>query len=162
MNIKQVLPFKWPAPTERTAVLPRSIEIQGRTRNLLDEPDFKLIVLHEDRRAVRSGMAVILVLVTVSERAKTHELHILIECLSACLRQTDCLGWYEDGRVLGLLFTQVNAKSQSSTAELLRSRIVSRLTPAHLDLRVSVMYGLRNTPSETLCPERRVSGGIGA
>ena len=167
MNIRRVVPFRWPMPSERTvSPLPRPLTIQGGIRNLLDEPDFNLLLIQEERRTGRSGMAVVLVLVTFTEQANAVSVETLVRIVSSCLRQTDCLGWYEADRVLGVLFTQIDMTGQHSTAELLRSRIasaVSRSTPALVGSQVSARsYSRPSMESESSGGGRRVCSGLGA
>jgi lipopolysaccharide/colanic/teichoic acid biosynthesis glycosyltransferase len=52
---------------------------------------------------------------TFSERVKT--------AISGATRETDLIGWYEEGRILAAIFAELNVEENSPVAELLQSKI---------------------------------------
>jgi len=50
-----------------------------------------------------------------SERVKS--------AISGATRETDLIGWYEDGRILAVIFAELNVEENTPVAELLRSKI---------------------------------------
>jgi hypothetical protein len=115
--------------------------LQIKSRFLLAENDFRIFLTREVRRLARSQKGLVLVLVSVTPKADNGQLQALVTHLSNCLRMTDCLGWHEAGKTLGVLFTEIDAEKQKSSAELLRSRValaISAPATASLSSQVSV------------------------
>ena len=50
-----------------------------------------------------------------SERVKS--------AISGATRETDLIGWYEEGRILAVIFAELNVEENVPVAELLRSKI---------------------------------------
>lgn len=99
---------------------------QGR-EEVLAEPTFHALLTHERRRAERSRKPFVLMLLemhalhaksvgaTFSERVKT--------AIAGATRETDLIGWYEEGRILAVIFAELNVEENSPAAELLQSKI---------------------------------------
>ena len=99
---------------------------QGR-EEVLAETTFHALLTHERRRAERSRKPFVLMLLemhalhaksvgaTFSERVKS--------AISRATRETDLIGWYEDGRILAVIFAELNVEENTPVAELLRSKI---------------------------------------
>jgi hypothetical protein len=43
--------------------------------------------------------------------------------IAGATRETDLIGWYEDGRILAVIFAELNVDEDVPVAELLRSKI---------------------------------------
>lgn len=115
-----------------------------------DEPTFRYLRAVEQKRSKRSGSPFLVVLVDDGpSREKSREkmdpaaADDLFRRLSGCLRQTDFVGWYEDGRVAGAVLTELGKERphgelpglvgrricdqlRSSSAGLLRVRVSAR------------------------------------
>jgi hypothetical protein len=68
---------------------------------------------------------------------------MLFSTLSGCLRETDFVGWYRDGRVAGAVLTQHGEPEGDDIPELVRQRVAEELgrqLPFHVarDLQVRV------------------------
>ena len=50
-----------------------------------------------------------------SERVKS--------AIAGATRETDLIGWYEEGRILAVIFAELNVEENVPVAELLRSKI---------------------------------------
>ena len=99
---------------------------QGR-EEVLTETTFHALLTHERRRAERSRKPFVLMLLemhalhaksvgaTFSERVKS--------AISRATRETDLIGWYEDGRILAVIFAELNVGENTPVAELLRSKV---------------------------------------
>jgi lipopolysaccharide/colanic/teichoic acid biosynthesis glycosyltransferase len=99
---------------------------QGR-EEVLAETTFHALLTHERRRAERSRKPFVLMLLemhalhaksvgaTFSERVKS--------AISRATRETDLIGWYEDGRILAVIFAELNVAEDTPVAELLRSKV---------------------------------------
>jgi lipopolysaccharide/colanic/teichoic acid biosynthesis glycosyltransferase len=99
---------------------------QGR-EEVLAEATFHALLTHERRRAERSRKPFVLMLIEMhalhaksvgavfSERVKS--------AIAGATRETDLLGWYEEGRILAVIFAELNVEENSPVAELLRSKI---------------------------------------
>ena len=99
---------------------------QGR-EEVLTETTFHALLTHERRRAERSRKPFVLMLLemhalhaksvgaTFSERVKS--------AISRATRETDLIGWYEDGRILAVIFAELNVGEDTPVAELLRSKV---------------------------------------
>lgn len=80
-------------------------------RHLHDEAAFHFLIANEVKRSERSGRRCYILLVYLSgsdERGtpvKSQMLTPLLPILSAVLRDTDYIGWYRDGHVLGGVLT---------------------------------------------------------
>ena len=73
---------------------------------LFREEAFKQVVDREAARSSRSGRPVLLVLFDVSVWGSAVMTQKITSVLSSSTRETDVRGWYTDGTVLGILFTE--------------------------------------------------------
>jgi len=99
---------------------------QGR-EDVLAEATFHALLTHERRRAERSRKPFVLMLlemhalhaksvgVAFSERVKS--------AISGATRETDLIGWYEEGRILAVIFAELNVEENTPVAELLQAKI---------------------------------------
>jgi lipopolysaccharide/colanic/teichoic acid biosynthesis glycosyltransferase len=99
---------------------------QGR-EEVLAETTFHALLTHERRRAERSRKPFVLMLLEM------HALHAksvgasfserVSSALAGATRETDLIGWYEEGRILAAIFAELNVEENVPVAELLRSKI---------------------------------------
>src|ERR1700747_3365270 len=94
---------------------------------VLTETTFHALLTHERRRAERSRKPFVLMLLEMhasqaksvgasfSERVKS--------AIAGATRETDLIGWYEEGRILAVIFAELNVEENVPVAELLRSKI---------------------------------------
>lgn len=54
----------------------------------------------------------------------------MFERLRPCLRETDFLGWYHDGRVAGAVLTQLGKSNVGDVSSLLKDRVIRALNDA--------------------------------
>src|SRR5215469_2860835 len=82
---------------------PGPIKLSG----VLQEDAFHAILAYERRRAERSD--------------GTARLERLTPLISGAIRETDVIGWYEQGVTLGVIFTQLSATGKDPVTEVLHS-----------------------------------------
>ena len=105
-------------------------------RDILSEEAFHKVISLERRRTERSRKPFLLMLLEMGENApvaaaSAKQLQKLLTALSSSTRETDVAGWYEDGRVLGVMFTEIGLDDRetivntmiSRLSEILRSRL---------------------------------------
>jgi lipopolysaccharide/colanic/teichoic acid biosynthesis glycosyltransferase len=117
------------------------ISSNRRRHDVLAEGVFRRIFCWERKRAERSGRCFLLMLVHVesilqanqSERALS-EIEL---ALSSSTRETDLAGWYREGAILGVIFTEIregNWKAlESLTSAKVSASFRSKLSPEQLD-----------------------------
>lgn len=96
-----------------------------------NQQTFRTILMLERRRVERSRRPFVLVLLdahallTNGIPTRWNERFISVVCDAA--RETDLVGWYEDGVVLGVIFTEINPAGNTPITELLHSKLVAAL-----------------------------------
>jgi exopolysaccharide biosynthesis polyprenyl glycosylphosphotransferase len=142
---------------ERSATRRRG---QWRGRPLVIAEDlFRDVLLRERKRADRFDQPFVLVLVT-SKRELSAESSAwlpVIESFHAARRDTDVLGWFERGSVLGLIVPEIEASAQSFTREV-ESRVhlalASRLdAEARADFSIRLHRHAGATPAASIAHE---------
>jgi hypothetical protein len=116
---------------------------------IASEGAFHTILDLEHRRAARSHSRFVLML--LDSRKPNGYGPVLTRQLSSILsdaiRDTDLIGWYRQGAVLGVLFTELFATADSSADEALYSRVVTALREKlHRGLALNVVVTLRAFP----------------
>jgi lipopolysaccharide/colanic/teichoic acid biosynthesis glycosyltransferase len=104
-------------------------------RNLLlviEEPLFRDILIREWRRSDRFDQSFVLVL--LESRSSSTSWAPIIEGLTSVKHETDVMGWFEDGRVLGLLRPDSDASSWAA-------REMEQQVRRELDRRLEVRAG---------------------
>ncbi len=77
---------------------------------VLTETEFAQIIRLERRRSERSGKPFMLMLLSsegFSNEANGSQARTIAASIHACTRETDVIGWYEEGLTLGLLLTEI-------------------------------------------------------
>jgi lipopolysaccharide/colanic/teichoic acid biosynthesis glycosyltransferase len=121
-----------PQPGNGRKVLARFGHMPAGSEGILQEETLHAMLTHERRRAERSRKPFVLMLLESPVAHKngdgTNFLERLITVISGATRETDLIGWYEDGRVLAVIFTEISLEEKTPIAELLRSKVVTALS----------------------------------
>ena len=99
---------------------------------ILEEEAFRSMLTLERRRTERSRKPCVLMLLDASGRVDGG----LADCLFArmisvllkCTRETDLVGWYQKGLILGALFTEISPVFRDSITEILHAKVVNALS----------------------------------
>lgn len=98
---------------------------------VLPEEAFHSMLTLERRRAERSRKPFVLMLLDASAaiEEKTAERFLSRVCsvLLKSTRETDLIGWYENGVVVGVIFTEVNSEGKTPITEILHAKIQNAL-----------------------------------
>lgn len=98
---------------------------------LLQEETFHGMLTLERRRAERSRNSFVLMLLDAGSFVETESSRRLmaqvVSVLLKSTRETDLVGWYKNGLVLGVIFTETSPEFEDSIGEILRSKIVNAL-----------------------------------
>jgi len=101
------------------------------TREILEERMFRRVLRWERRRAERHQKSFALMLLDAGESLDTDEegrvLPAMRAAVSHCTRETDMVGWYQEGVTLGVLFTEVTQAERNSLENLMRTRAIGSL-----------------------------------
>ena len=109
----------------------KSARHSGTTRpeEVLVESIFHSMLTLERRRAERSGSPFVLMLLDAnSENGAAEEiLSRAIDVVFKSKRETDLVGWYKQGAILGIIFTEVSLEGGVAITVNLRSKIETAL-----------------------------------
>ncbi len=105
---------------------------EGRTVLAYNEEAFRYFLEIECARAERSGRPVILVLARLSARPRIAAAvaQKLFGGLWLCIRETDFIGWYHEGRTAGAVLTQRPGVSLADVTREIRARVSDALGQA--------------------------------
>ena len=108
-------------------VLARIGHVATGREEVIAEMTFHALLTHERRRAERSRKPFVLMLLEL------HALHAksvsasfserVSSAITGATRETDLIGWYEQGRILAVIFAELNVEENVPAAELLRSKV---------------------------------------
>jgi len=108
-----------------------SSSLLANGERMLSEDSFNSMLALERRRAERSRRPFVLMLIdacSVSEdKGADRLLGRVVSVLLKSTRETDLIGWYQTGAMLGVIFTEVSLQSENPITEILRSKVVSAL-----------------------------------
>src|SRR5712671_6340695 len=98
-------------------------------RAVSSEEAFHATLTLERRRAERCQKPFVLMLLDAHHENGTAKaiLRGALASLTSLVRETDALGWYEDGAILGVIFTEVGDHSKDLIADALRTKVDNRL-----------------------------------
>ncbi len=115
---RQTAPFSLTSPTVRRAAT-------------FQEEVFHDMLLLERRRAERSRKPFVLMLLDAAAFLETRTAESVMASVTSVIlkstRETDLVGWYKDGVILGVIFTEVSLESGSPITEILHSKVVNAL-----------------------------------
>jgi lipopolysaccharide/colanic/teichoic acid biosynthesis glycosyltransferase len=124
----------------------------------LQEEMFHNMLTLERRRAERSSKPFVLMVLkagaSVEAEASDRSMSQVASVLLKSTRETDLVGWYQEGVILAVIFTEISLESTTPITEILRSKIVSAL---HNELSGKITSTLAVTVH--LFPENRDRGG---
>ncbi|MGA8144177.1 MAG: sugar transferase [Candidatus Acidiferrales bacterium] len=120
-----------PQPVNGRKVLARIGHMPANRDGILQEETFHAMLTHERRRAERSRKPFVLMLIESQAVHSNGEGSKFAErvssVVSGSIRETDLLGWYETGRILAVIYTEINLEEKAPITDLLRSKIVTAL-----------------------------------
>jgi hypothetical protein len=99
--------------------------VGSQPQEVLDERVFHSMLTLERRRAERSRKPYVLMLLDANLENGSAE-GILKEAINvavAAKRETDLIGWYRKGAILGIIFTEVTLEGEIPVTEKLRTKI---------------------------------------
>ena len=98
---------------------------------VLREESFRNMLILERRRAERSRRQFVLMLLDGSafleEKAADRLMTRVNSVLLKSSRETDLIGWYEKGVILGVIFTEVSCGGEQPITEILHSKVLKAL-----------------------------------
>jgi hypothetical protein len=121
---------------ERYGVVNRrscGVALEGRFGQAYNEEAFRYLLEIERKRAERSGRPFLLLVVDLKEPSKASApiepvlAAKLFSRLWLCLRETDFIGWYRDGRVAGAVLPQLAKMPRPDVSRLVRERVTGLL-----------------------------------
>jgi lipopolysaccharide/colanic/teichoic acid biosynthesis glycosyltransferase len=118
--------------------------------HVVSEGIFKGVLLRERKRADRSNGAFILLLLEVDGNGPSSGWRHAIEALAAVKRGTDVIGWFERGRVVGLILLEAGVSEAPvwrALEERVRGELAKRLDPTSL-ARVAIGVHVHPAPPE--------------
>jgi lipopolysaccharide/colanic/teichoic acid biosynthesis glycosyltransferase len=112
----------------------RSILHEGNSGlGMLPEQLFMKLLCLERRRTERSGRRFVLLLLDAGkllEPPNAVALEKLLSAISQSTRDTDLKGWYKDGSIIGVIFTEVGSADDKSIVESLSTKLTDELHEA--------------------------------
>ena len=95
----------------------------------LAEDVFHSMLTLERRRAERSRQPFVLMLLDATEEngSSGKALYQALDVLALTTRETDLIGWYQKGIILGIIFTELTEDEKYPVPEILRSKVVAAL-----------------------------------
>jgi exopolysaccharide biosynthesis polyprenyl glycosylphosphotransferase len=125
------IPALWEQGPVRLARKAASGSLVASREEVLPEEAFHSMLTLERRRAERSRKPFVLMLLDASaaiEKRKAERfLPRVCSVLLKSTRETDLIGWYENGVVLAVIFTEINSECQKPITEILHQKMVSAL-----------------------------------
>jgi lipopolysaccharide/colanic/teichoic acid biosynthesis glycosyltransferase len=101
----------------------------GQTESAIPEDIFHSLLTLERKRAERSRKQFVLMLMDahLENGSAAGILKEAVEIVIASKRETDLIGWYRQGAILGVIFTEVNAGADRPVTEILRKKYETTL-----------------------------------
>jgi len=100
-------------------------------RVVLNGESFQRMLALERKRSERSRKPFLLMLVDLGERLPSTSngkaMDSIVSALSLATRATDVIGWYKDGTVVGILFTEIVIEDRSTIMGTMMTRISNML-----------------------------------
>lgn len=125
-----------PAPsllhTKSATTIDNVVSLDGTPgHEILDRKSFTRMLYLERKRTERSRRRFVLVLLESGSLLKSDNDHQalakVVSVLSHSTRETDIKGWYEEGRILGVIFTEIGPAEGKAVAKAILGRITSAL-----------------------------------
>jgi lipopolysaccharide/colanic/teichoic acid biosynthesis glycosyltransferase len=118
---------------ERSTNLVESISdaIASIDQGALNEETFKRVIAIERKRTERSKSPFVLMLLEVTNQQNSEKTKRALECIVAALllscRDTDLVGWYKDGCIVGVMFTGLVVNDKHSILTAILNRVSETL-----------------------------------
>jgi lipopolysaccharide/colanic/teichoic acid biosynthesis glycosyltransferase len=122
-----------PLPGRREHPTSASGSYRSDGLHVVNEAIFRSVLVRERKRADRSNGAFILLLLEINNPGSSSEWRHAIEALAAVKRDSDVIGWFERGRMVGLIGLEAGVFDASACAALedrTRGELAKRLDPA--------------------------------
>jgi lipopolysaccharide/colanic/teichoic acid biosynthesis glycosyltransferase len=98
---------------------------------LQDEGAFQRMISLERKRTERSRRPFLLMLIDadpcLSPQTNGQKLNAILSAFATTMRETDIIGWYKTGSVVGLMFTELNLQDKTSVVATLLMRVRNAL-----------------------------------
>jgi len=96
---------------------------------VMAEDVFHSMLTLERRRAERSRQPFVLALLDATQEngSSGRILYEAIDILAGSTRETDLIGWYLKGGILGIIFTEITEDGKTPVTEILRTKVVTAL-----------------------------------
>lgn len=124
--------------------------------SFLAEETFHTMLALERRRAERSGKPFVLMVVEpcldLEKEGTDRLLSRMRSVLLKSTRETDLVGWHDEGSVFGIIFTEISLECATPITEILRTKILSALRTEF-----GIQYASRITLTVHLFPDNRSS-----
>jgi len=105
--------------------------LSAHREGVLPEEAFHTMLTFERRRAERSRKPFVLMLLDSHAVHKNGSgpnfLHRLASTVCNATRETDVIGWYEEGEILAVIFTEINLEGENFVTEVLHSKVARAL-----------------------------------
>jgi len=103
----------------------------ARSSRMFGEDAFNSMLAIERRRVARSGQQFVLMLLSPQGQkdSSARTLHRSFSVIAARIRGSDLIGWFDEGEILGVIFTHVPPEP-CAVAEILCARVKSALQAA--------------------------------
>jgi lipopolysaccharide/colanic/teichoic acid biosynthesis glycosyltransferase len=112
----------------------------------LNEESFRRAITRERLRTERSGLAIVLVMISIGEFSRdSHSAEIwngIAEALSAVKSEIDFLGWFDQGSIMGLLAPDIVTLDLALACKDIEARLRKQLT-ARIEQQVTEEVSLR-------------------
>jgi lipopolysaccharide/colanic/teichoic acid biosynthesis glycosyltransferase len=100
-------------------------------RGALNEDAFKRVIAIERKRTERSKSPFVLMLLEVANHQHLEKTRSALECIVAALvascRDTDLVGWYKEGSIIGVMFTGLVISDKNSILSAILNRVSDTL-----------------------------------
>jgi len=122
---------KGPAIRQGRKTLAHAGQVPTGHDAVLKEETFHAMLALERRRAERSRKPFVLMLLDgrpiSGNGLRSDAIEALASAVSSATRETDLVGWHEHGKVLAIIFTELNLDGASPITEVLHCKIVEAL-----------------------------------
>lgn len=125
-------------------IMPKANGVECRSSNRMDpfslrvlprkgggmfgEEHFHEMLMRERRRAERSRDPFVLMLLDAGSSGSSNGLmDSVMTTLLKSIRETDLIGWYEKGTILGIIFTEISREYRDKITDILRSKVLDAL-----------------------------------
>jgi exopolysaccharide biosynthesis polyprenyl glycosylphosphotransferase len=140
-HLKIVFGEAIPSQGNSRKVFSRIDPVLARRAEILREDTLHAMLTLERRRAERSRKPFVLMLLDSHAVPKNGNGAAFLEQLTSVVcdatRETDLIGWYEEGAILAVIFTEISLDGKNPITEILHSKVVAALRES-LDHRLAL------------------------